>query len=184
MLAAVVAEQTAVPHGSAQDFTLQPREEHGDSPAHHDSDILVIGSDVKGINYKLSRCCNPIQGDPIQGFIASDGAIKIHRADCGNLKHLRSKYPYRIIPARWTGKVGSQFAATLQVLGKDDIGIVTSITSVINKSENTQLRGISIQSQGDMFEGFLNITIPSLDMLDVLISKILNVKGVKQVNRI
>jgi len=167
-------------HGTAQDFVLQ----HNASEATTDSDILVVGADVKGVNYKLSRCCNPIYGDRIAGFIASDGAIKIHRADCGNLKHLQGKYPYRIIRARWTGKVGTQFATTLKVLGKDDLGIVTSITSVINKSGDTQLRGISIQSQGGLFEGYLTISVPSLDMLDGLIKKILNVKGVKQVERI
>ena len=167
--------------GTAEEFVLQ-------SPTapdmRHNDDILTIGEDVKGVNYKLSRCCNPIFGDRIEGFIASDGAIKIHRTDCKNLKHLKERYPYRIIRTRWTGKAGSQFVATLKVLGRDDIGIVSSITSVINKTENCLLRSISVQAEGGLFEGLLSVNISDITLLDDLIKKILNVKGVKQVDRL
>ena len=147
-------------------------------------DILTIGDDVKGVNYKLAHCCNPIYGDRIEGFIASDGAIKIHRVDCKNLKHLKGRYPYRIIRTRWTGKAGSQFVASLKVLGRDDIGIVASITSVINKTDNCLLRSISIQSQGGLFEGVLTVNVSDITLLDEMTKKILNVKGVKQVDRL
>ena len=173
-------EATAPQHGAAEEFVLQ-NTIHEQSAS---SDILVIDNDVKGLNYKLSKCCNPIYGDKIVGFIASDGAIKVHRADCGNVRHLMSKYPYRIITTRWSGKIGAQLAATLKVVGRDDIGIVATITSVINKMGDTQLRSISIQSQGDMFEGFLTIGVSSTAMLDELIKKLLTVKGVKGVERI
>ena len=181
---ALLAKQneTTVPRGTAEEFVLQqptaPHEEHADS------DILTIGDDVKGVNYKLSRCCSPIFGDRIEGFIASDGAIKIHRTDCKNLLHLKERYPYRIIRTRWTGKAGSQFVATLKVLGRDDIGIVSSITSVINKTENCLLRSISVQAEGGLFEGMLSVNISDIALLDDLIRKILNIKGVKQVDRL
>ena len=149
----------------------------------HNDDILTIGEDVKGINYKLARCCNPIFGDRIEGFIASDGAIKVHRSDCKNLRHLKERYPYRIIRTRWTGKAGSQFVATLKVLGRDDIGIVSSITSVINKTDNCLLRSISVQAEGGLFEGLLSVNVNNIGLLDDLTKKILNVKGVKQVDR-
>ena len=168
--------------GTAEEFVLQS---HGASETgHHNDDVLTIGDNVKGVNYKLARCCNPIFGDRIEGFIASDGAIKIHRTDCKNLKHLKSRYPYRIIRTRWTGKAGSQFVATLKVLGRDDIGIVTSITSLINKTENCLLRSISVQAEGGLFEGVLSVNISDITLLDDLIKKILNVKGVKQVDRL
>ena len=173
---------TATARGTAEQFVLQQHD--NEHQPRHDSDILVIGEDVKGINYRLAKCCNPIFGDRIEGFIASDGAIKIHRTDCKNLRHLRSRYPYRIIRTRWTGKAGSQFLVTLQVLGKDDIGIVASITSVINKSGDSLLRGISVHADGGLFEGFLTVSISSNELLDDLTQKILNVKGVKQVNRL
>ena len=173
-------QESTKPHETAQNFILQQRESD-DSKS--DDDILVIGNNVKGINYKLSRCCNPIYGDPIVGFIASDGAIKVHRRDCGNIKHLLAKYPYRIIRSQWSGKIGKQFAATLKVVGNDDIGIVANITSLINKEGDTMLRSVSINSTGSLFEGYLVIGINSLDSLDQLIKKIKNLKGVKDVQR-
>ena len=173
-------QDTSKPHETAQNFVLQHKI---DDDEHASDDILVIGNNVKGINYKLSRCCNPIYGDPIVGFIASDGAIKVHRRDCGNLKHLKAKYPYRIIKSQWSGKVGKQFAATLKVVGNDDIGIVSNITSLINKEGDTMLRSVSINSTGGLFEGHLVIGINSLDNLDILIKKIKNLKGVKDVQR-
>lgn len=172
-------QDNAKPRETAQNFVLQ----HKDDDTSHDDDILVIGNNVKGINYKLSRCCNPIYGDAILGFISSDGAIKVHRRDCGNLKHLKEKYPYRIIRSRWSGKMGKQFAATLKVVGNDDIGIVSNITSLINKEGETVLRSVSIASNGGLFEGHLVIGINSLDNLDILIKKIKNLKGVKDVQR-
>ena len=168
--------------GTAEEFVLQPPTP-ADERQHNNDDILTIGDDVKGVNYKLARCCNPIFGDRITGFIASDGAIKIHRNDCKNLRHLSERYPYRIIRARWTGKAGSQFVATLKVLGRDDIGIVSSITSVINKTDNCLLRSISVQAEGGLFEGVLSVNISDITLLDDLVKKIQGVKGVKQVER-
>ena len=171
----------AISRGTAEEFVLQAPSEHKER---FDDDILTIGEDVKGVNYKLARCCNPIFGDRIEGFIASDGAIKIHRTDCKNLRHLKQRYPYRIIRTRWTGKAGSQFVATLKVLGRDDIGIVSSITSVINKTEGCLLRSISVQAEGGLFEGMITVNIKGIALLDELIKKIQGVKGVKQVDRL
>ena len=179
---ALSAKQSDTPtRGTAEEFVLQQPTEQKEK---FNDDILTIGEDVKGVNYKLARCCNPIFGDRIEGFIASDGAIKIHRTDCKNLRHLRERYPYRIIRTRWTGKTGSQFVATLKVLGRDDIGIVSSITSVINKTDNCLLRSISVQAEGGLFEGLITVNISNIALLDELTKKILNVKGVKQVDRL
>jgi GTP pyrophosphokinase len=177
-IAAKPTESTA--RGTAEEFVLQAPTSIEER---HNDDILTIGEDVKGINYKLARCCNPIFGDRIEGFIASDGAIKVHHSDCKNLRHLKERYPYRIIRTRWTGKAGSQFVATLKVLGRDDIGIVSSITSVINKTDNCLLRSITVQAEGGLFEGLLSVNVNNIGLLDDLTKKILNVKGVKQVDR-
>lgn len=173
------AEQTPA-HETADKFVLQAKAQEASNV---DSDILIIGNDVKGINYKFSKCCNPIYGDKIMGFIASDGAIKIHRLDCGNMKNLMEKYPYRVIKSEWSGKLGNQFAAMLKVVGQDDIGIVSNITSLINKEGDTVLRSISINSNGGLFEGHLVIGISSIDRLSNLMKKIKNLKGVKDVVR-
>ena len=173
--------ETTAARGTAEEFVLQ--QPAAAQEERFNDDILTIGDDVKGVNYKLAKCCNPIFGDRIEGFIASDGAIKIHRHDCKNLRHLKDRYPYRIIRTRWTGKTGSQFVATLKVLGRDDIGIVSSITSVINKTENCLLRSISVQAEGGLFEGLLTVSISNISLLDDLMRKILNIKGVKHVER-
>lgn len=174
---------------SASEFTLQsqsPQEGTGaDSAAKEQSgnDVLVIGEGIKGMSYKMARCCNPIYGDEVFGFVSAEGVIKIHRSDCPNASHIRERYPYRLVPTRWSGKMGSQFAATLRVVGKDDLGIVTNITSIINKEKNVSLRTISIDSNDGLFQGMLVVGVSDTASLNSLIKKIKTVKGVKDVQR-
>ncbi|MDE5632278.1 MAG: TGS domain-containing protein, partial [Muribaculaceae bacterium] len=141
------------------------------------SDVVVIGDDIKGINYRLAKCCNPIYGDPVFGFISAEGVIKIHRDDCPNAAHIRQRYGYRIIRTRWSGQNGTQFPATLRVVGKDDIGIVTNITSIINKEKSVSLRSISIDSHDGLFAGVLVVGISDVASLNRLIKKIETIKG-------
>ena len=123
---------------------------------------------------------NPLTGEPESSDISS---VRPFAVMINNIKHLLAKYPYRIIRSQWSGKIGKQFAATLKVVGNDDIGIVANITSLINKEGDTMLRSVSINSTGSLFEGYLVIGINSLDSLDQLIKKIKNLKGVKDVQR-
>ena len=145
--------------------------------------MLVIGDGVKGVNYKLAKCCNPIYGDDEFGFISSEGVIKIHRRQCPNAPHILERYPYRTINTRWSGKAGSHFVSTLSVVGTDDIGIVTNITSIITKESRSSLRSISIDSHDGLFHGYLVVGVESKRVLDDLIKKISTVKGVKNVQR-
>lgn len=165
---------------SADTFTLQTP---ADEQAAGNDDILVIGDNIKGVNYRLARCCNPIYGDSVFGFISSEGVIKIHRTDCPNAANIRERYPYRMIQTRWSGKVGQQFAATIRVVGHDDIGIVTNITSLINKEAGSSLRNISIDSHAGLFNGYLVVGVPTTEALNNIIRKIKTVKGVKDVKR-
>ena len=169
-----------VVHETAANFVLQQTTERDDS---RPNDVLVIGENMKGINYTLCKCCNPIFGDEVTGYISSSGAIKIHRSGCTNIKHLLSKDPNREIKATWSGKIGSQFAVTLKIVGNDDIGIVTNITSVITKEKDTTLRNISIDSNDGLFQGYLVIGVGDKATLNDLIKKIRNIKGVKDVQR-
>lgn len=164
---------------SAEEFTLQPPAEDEE----RSNDVLVIGNDIKGINYRLARCCNPIYGDDVFGFISSEGVIKVHRRDCPNAAHILERYPYRVITTRWSGKIGTQFGATLRIVGHDDIGIVTNITSIINKEKDTSLRSISIDSNDGLFQGYLVVGVSDTRTLNNIIKKIKTVKGVKDVQR-
>lgn len=147
-------------------------------------DILVIDQNLKGIDFKLSKCCNPIYGDDVFGFVTVNGGIKIHRANCPNAPQMIERFGYRIVKARWAGKsVGSQYPITLRVIGHDDIGIVTNITSIISKENDISLRSMSIDSNDGLFSGNLTIMIGDTSKLEVLIKKLKAVKGVKQVNR-
>ncbi len=147
-------------------------------------DVLVIDQNLKNVDYKLAKCCNPIYGDPIFGFVSISAGIKIHRENCPNAQDMRSRFPYRIVPARWSGKVqGMQYPITLRVVGLDDIGIVSGITSLINKESGVLLRTISIDSHDGIFEGHLTLLVSSTDQLDAIQKKIATVKGVKNISR-
>lgn len=168
---------------SAEEFNLQTAQGEDQTNIGSSDDVLVIGNDIKGLNYRFAKCCNPIYGDDVFGFISAEGVIKIHRDDCPNAANIRERYPYRVITTRWSGKVGSQMGVTLRVVGHDDIGIVTNITSVINKEKNMSLRAISIDSNDGLFQGHLTVGVSDNDSLNALIRKIKTIKGVKDVTR-
>lgn len=147
-------------------------------------DVLVIGQDLKNIDFKLAKCCNPIYGDDVFGFVTVSGGIKIHRTDCPNSPEMIARYGYRIVKARWSGKsAGSQYPVTLRIVGHDDIGIVANITSLISKEKQIQLRSISIDSNAGLFEGNLTIMVNDNKDLDMIVKKISQIKGVKSVLR-
>ena len=147
-------------------------------------DVLVIDRNLKGIDYQLARCCQPIYGDKVFGFVTINGGIKIHREDCPNAPELKKRFGYRIVKAKWSGKGASQYAITLRVIGNDDIGIVNNLTSIISKDEKLILRSINIDSHDGLFSGNLTIMIDDNTRLEALMKKLRTVKGVKQVGRI
>lgn len=165
---------------SAEGFTS---EKHSVS-SEGKEDVLVIGQDLKNVDYKLSKCCNPIYGDDIFGFVSVSGGIKIHRTDCPNAPQMIERFNYRIVKAKWSGKsVGSQYPITLRIVGHDDIGIVTNITSLISKEKNISLRSISIDTNAGLFQGNLTIMVSDNKDLELIIKKIKLIKGVKNVSR-
>ena len=176
-----VTEPHEVAIRSAEGYNLQQSDEY---KQHFSGDVLVIDQNLKGIDFKLAGCCNPIYGDEVFGFVTTGGGIKIHRCDCPNAPDMQARYGYRIVKARWAGKSkGSLYPITLTVIGHDDIGIVNNITSIISKEENIQLRNISINSHDGLFSGTLTVLIEENARLQALVKKLRTVKGVKQVNR-
>lgn len=147
-------------------------------------DVLVIDRNLKGIDFQLSRCCNPIYGDDVFGFVTVTGGVKIHRTDCPNAPEMRKRFGYRVIRARWSGKGQSQYSITLRVVGNDDIGIVNNLTSIISKEEKLSLRSISIDSHDGLFSGNLVVMVEDISKLEALIKRLRTVKGVKNVMRI
>lgn len=173
-----VVEQTE--NRKAESFVVEP-----DVPDFSaKEDILVIDKNLKNVDFKLAKCCNPIYGDEVFGFVTIGGGIKIHKNDCPNAPQMISRFGYRIVKAKWAGKsTGSQYPITLRIVGHDDIGIVTNITSLISKEKNILLRSISIDSNAGLFQGNLTIMVNDTKDLDLIVKKIRLVKGVKNVQR-
>ena len=166
---------------SADGYSLQgntdlPSDRPGD-------DVLVIDQNLKGIDFQLAKCCQPIYGDKVFGFVTAGGGIKIHRCDCPNAPELRKRFGYRIVKARWSGKGSSKYSITLHVVGNDDIGIVNNLTSIISREEKLTLRSISIDSHDGLFSGNLAVMLDDTSKLETLIKKLKAVKGVMNVTR-
>jgi GTP pyrophosphokinase len=148
-------------------------------------DVLIIDEKISNIDYKLARCCNPIMGDEIFGFITIFEGIKIHRTNCPNAAQLLSRYGYRIVNARWTRQDSNMnFRAGIKVTGYDDIGIVGKLTDVIAKDLKVSLRGFSVDTDKGVFEGIIKLYVHDTSHLEVLINKLRKVKGVTSAVRI
>ena len=166
---------------SAEEFVL---EEHIAAQTPQNDDVLVIDQNLKGVDYQLAHCCNPIYGDRVFGFVTAGGGIKIHRQDCPNAPEMRRRFGYRIVKAMWSGKGSSQYQITLRVIGNDDLGIVNNLTSIISKDEKLILRSINIDSNDGIFRGNLVVMLNDNSRLEGLIKKLRTVRGVKSVERI
>ena len=148
-------------------------------------DYLVIDEKVDNLDFKLSKCCNPIFGDSIFGFVTVTEGVKIHRTNCPNAEYIISRYGYRVVSAQWTRSDGSAlYQADIKVVGIDDIGLVSRITDVISKDLKVNMRSISINKNDGMFEGFVTLFVKDTTHLDTLINKLKKVKGILSANRI
>ena len=168
---------------SAANFVLE-NSKHSVATNQMADDVLVIDRNLKGIDYQLARCCQPIYGDKVFGFVTINGGIKIHREDCPNAPELKKRFGYRIVKAKWSGKGASQYAITLRIIGNDDIGIVNNLTNIISRDEKLILRSINIDSHDGLFSGNLTIMIDDNTRLEALLKKLRTVRGVKQVERL
>ena len=152
--------------------------------ARNNDDVLVIDRNLKGVDYSLAKCCQPIYGDPVFGFVTVSGGIKIHRTNCPNAPELRKRFGYRIVKARWSGKSAGQYSITIKVVGNDDLGIVNNITSIISKEEKIVMRSINIDSHDSLFDGTIVVQLEDVTKLEALMKKLRTVKGVKHVSRL
>lgn len=165
---------------SAEEFNFKELQEPQDFGS---DDVLVIDSNLKGVDFQMARCCCPVYGDEVFGFVSVAGGIKIHRNSCSNAQQMKNRFPYRVVRARWAGKGGSNYPITLHVVGQDDLGVVNNITSIISKDTNMKLRNISIESKDGLFYGALTVLIDDTTQLNSLMKKLRTVKGVKAVSR-
>jgi GTP pyrophosphokinase len=148
------------------------------------ADMLVIGENMKRIDYKLSPCCTPIPGDDVFGFITINEGIKIHRVNCPNAIQLMSNYAYRIVKAKWTNQEMISFLSGIKIKGIDEMGLVNNITQIISTELNVNMRSISFDTNDGVFEGTIMVFVQDTNHLTNLMAKLKKVKGVLTVSRV
>ena len=148
-----------------------------------DEDVLLIDKNVDNVDYKFARCCNPVYGDDIIGFVSIGEGIKVHRRQCKNAQELMRRYPYRIVKTQWTNDGATSYQTILNITGKDDPGIITKMTELIGKDPHATLRAISINSAEGLFDGNLTVLIDNTEHLSQLISRLKHISGILKVNR-
>ena len=147
-------------------------------------DFLIIDNKVDSLEYKLAKCCSPIFGDPIFGFVTINEGVKIHRVNCPNAEQMISKYGYRVVNAHWTSHDGSaQYQADVRVVGIDDIGLVSRISDLLSRDLKVNMRSISFDTNDGMFEGRISLFVKDNAHLENLLARLKKVKGVLSASR-
>lgn len=154
-------------------------------PAAASHDALVIDDDISKIQYKLARCCNPIKGDEVFGFVTINSGITIHRTDCPNAKRMRENYPYRVVEARWRQSAEGAFRVTIRIVAADTTGMANHITEVISRDLELNIRSMNFQSAANgCVAGTVAVEVPGAGVVDTLVHHIMRIKGVQRAYRI
>lgn len=169
-------EKTAPADPVAKDIKITPPKKIGE-------DVLLIDKNVDNVDYKFARCCNPVYGDDIIGFVSIGEGIKVHRRQCKNAIDLQRRYPYRIVKTQWTNEGATSYQTVVSLMGKDEIGIVNKITELITKDPRVTMRAIAINSSEGIFEGKITVLIDNTEHLSQLISRLKRLPGILKVNR-
>lgn len=148
-------------------------------------ECLSIGEDIDNVTYKLAKCCNPIPGDQVFGFVTSDGTISIHRTNCPNAKSMQQRYGYRIINVKWCGMENEGSQATIRIYGRDVMGLLGKITKVISEDLQVNMKNIVFNTDKEgFFEGKIVLQIVDAEALEQLTTKIKAIEGIIDVVRI
>jgi GTP pyrophosphokinase len=148
-----------------------------------DHDQLLIGDDMDVVDYNLAKCCNPIPGDDVFGFVTINEGIKIHRTSCPNALELLSNHGNRVIKARWTSQKEIAFLAGLRIVGTDRVGLINDVTKVISNELKVNMRSITVDSDAGIFEGTIKLFVNNTQHLDHLIQNLSKVEGILKVSR-
>ena len=146
-------------------------------------DLIVFGKDEETLQYSMAKCCNPIPGDKVFGFITINEGIKIHKEDCPNAVDMRAKYGYRIMKAKWIDSTQREFKVNINVSGIDNVGIVNNVTLVISNTMNVNIQRINIDSEDGYFEGHIRVSVKNNSQLNEMIDNLKKIDGVMKVER-
>ena len=157
----------------------------GPQTSSHRSDALIIDERINNIEYKLAKCCNPIKGDDIFGFVTISSGITIHRSDCPNAARLKENYPYRVMEAQWRSNADGAFRATIAISAADVPGLASQITEIVTREMKLNIRGLNFASRGDgTMRGSISVEVPSASIVDMLIHSIQRIRGVQRAYRV
>ncbi|MCC8173906.1 MAG: TGS domain-containing protein [Odoribacter sp.] len=148
-----------------------------------DEDVLLIDKNVDNVTYNFAKCCNPVYGDDIIGFVSIGQGIKVHRRQCKNALDLQRRYPYRIVRTQWTNEGTAQYQTVLNLLGRDEAGIANKITELLGKDPRISLRSMNIKSGEGVFEERITVLIDNTENLSHLISRLKHIPGMLRVTR-
>ncbi|MEO8665123.1 MAG: bifunctional (p)ppGpp synthetase/guanosine-3',5'-bis(diphosphate) 3'-pyrophosphohydrolase [Ignavibacteria bacterium] len=178
-------------NGTAEDFKVPDNESNNFDKfvqeARTSTNGISLGNgtvhNINGIKYDFAKCCNPIPGDEVIGFISLEKGIRIHRKNCKNILNLFLKEPERIIQINWNETQGGEFTEGIKIIGEDRPGILNEITKTISKNFNSNIKSVDIKTKSSMFEGTFILSIQNLKQLNQIMEKINNQEGVFSVSR-
>lgn len=147
-------------------------------------DLLVFGKDEEKLEYKLSKCCNPIAGDKVFGFLTINDGIKVHKSDCPNAISMQSNYAYRVMFAKWIDSSKRNFKVTLKISGEDKLGILNNLTRVISGNSNMNIYNINSVTRGSVFQGKITLDVKNKTQLKKLTENIMKIEGINKVTRV
>ncbi len=147
-------------------------------------DMLVFGKEEERLSYKLSKCCNPIPGDEVFGFVSVNEGIKVHKKNCPNAISLQSNYAYRIIPAKWIDSTQEEFTAEIKMSGIDNLGLINDITDLISDEMHVNMRRINFNTEGGTFSGQITVVVKNNSTLKKLMQNLRKINGIDKVLRV
>lgn len=144
---------------------------------------LTMDGDLQNIKYSFSKCCNPIPGDDVVGYISRSGGLKVHRTNCNNLKHLLKTEPEHVVDVSWNRQAGNQFIGAIKIVGEDRVGLINDISSTISNNLKTNMKSINVNSDTGSFEGTIIVYVEDLGHLEKIIRRVLKIEGINQAYR-
>ncbi|MBT8236402.1 MAG: RelA/SpoT family protein [Bacteroidia bacterium] len=147
-------------------------------------DVIVFGKDEEKLDYKFSKCCNPIPGDSVFGFVSVKEGIKVHKNNCPNAISMQSNYAYRIMPAKWIDSSQEEYRADIQIIGIDNLGLVSEITQLISTNLHVNMQNLNFTADSGTFKGKITVVVKNQAMIKKLIDRLKKIEGIEKVTRI
>ncbi|MDD2792643.1 MAG: RelA/SpoT family protein, partial [Sediminibacterium sp.] len=148
-----------------------------------DSELIIFGESSDKIMYTLAKCCHPIPGDDVFGFVSTGKGLIIHRTNCPNATQLLANYGHRVVKTKWAKNKEISFLTGLKIVGLDDVGVINKITNVISGDLRINIAGLSIDSKEGLFQGTIKVFVHDKEELEELVSRLKSLNGIQTVDR-